>query len=345
MILLATTAPGIARAERSAAATWHVDHLLAGTRVTILAVDPNDRRRIWAGTKDQGVLRSDDAGATWRPAGLTERPVMSLVVSPHDPDVAYAGVKPVGVVVTRDGGESWTELTAFRSVRQWWWFSPADPPGIQPYVSSVGVSPSDPGVLIVGVELGGVFRSDDGGASWSRHRRRADRDCHDMCFHARDGDWIYEAGGGGPAVSSDGGRTWRRPTSGLAGSYSMAVAADPERPEVWYVSAAPHVAWPAFWRTPTAHYDGHAHTSIYRSDGGAAWEKLDGGLPPLLDHMAYALRTDTSEPGHVYAGLANGQVWHSRDYGDHWTRLPVELGAVRRTMVLAGGVLAESVLT
>ena len=335
MILLATTSPGVARAERTASGSWRVEHALPGTKVTFLAVDPNDRRRVWAGTKHEGVLRSGNGGRSWQAAGLRERPVMSLAVSAHDPEVAYAGVKPAGIYVTRDGGESWTALRSFREVRQWWWMSPADPPGLQPYVSAVCVSPSDPDVLVAGVELGGVFRSEDAGATWTRHRRRADRDCHAMCFHASEGSWVYEAGGGGPAVSRDAGRSWRHPTDGLAGSYAMACAADPERPEIWYVSAAPHAAWPALWRIPTAHYDGHAHTSIYRSTGGASWQKLEGGLPPLLDHMAYALVTDPDEPGHLYAGLANGHVWHSRDHGDAWTRLPVELGAVRRSMVLA----------
>ncbi len=335
MIFLATTAPGIARAERTAHGTWSVERRLESARVTQLAVDPRDRSRVWAATKADGVLRSDDGGATWRAAGLRERPVMSLVVSPHDPDVAYAGVKPAGVFVTRDGGETWSEQHAFQRSRRWWWWSPADPPGIEPYVSAIGVSPSDPDVVVAGVELGGVLRSDDGGRTWSRHRRRADRDCHDLRFHAREGDWVYEAGGGGPAVSRDGGRSWRHPTGGMAGSYAMACAADPERPEIWYVSAAPYTAWPTFWKLPIAHYDGEAHTSIYRSTGGAPWEKLEGGLPQPLDHMAYALVTDPDEPGHLYAGLANGHVWHSADYGDRWTRLPLELGGVRRSMVLA----------
>lgn len=335
MILLATTSPGIARSQRSQAGGWTVERLLDDVRVTCLTVDPHDRTRIWAGTKTRGVLTSQDAGASWTSAGMGHRPVMALAVSPHDPDVVYAGVKPAGLFVTRDAGENWSELPAFAARRQWWWMSPADPPGLQPYVSAVSVSPSDPGVLVVGVELGGVLRSDDGGSSWTGHCRRADRDCHALAFHARDGAWVYEAGGGGPAVSRDGGRSWRHPTDGLEGRYAMACAADPERPEVWYLSAAPHSVWPAVWRVPIAHYDGEAHTSIYRSAGGSAWEKLQGGLPPLLDHMAYALVTDPDEPGHLYAGLANGHVWHTRDYGDRWTRLPVELGAVRRSMVLA----------
>jgi photosystem II stability/assembly factor-like uncharacterized protein len=227
------------------------------------------------------------------------------------------------------------ESVGFRGQRRWWWWSPADPPGWAPYVSALAVSPTDGDVWVAGVEFGAVVRTGDGGRTWSAHRRSADRDCHDLRFHARDGSWVYEAGGGGPAVSRDGGRTWRHPLQGLDGRYAMACAADPGRPEIWYVSAAPMVSWRAPWRMPLAHYDGQAQAGVYRSSGGAAWERLAGGLPKPLDHMAYALVTDPEQPGHLYAGLAHGEVWHSSDHGDGWRRLPVELGGVRRAMVVA----------
>jgi hypothetical protein len=272
---------------------------------------------------------------TWRAAGLDGVDVKALSVDPADARVVYAGVKPAGVHVTRDGGANWTELTGFHAARRWWWWSPADPPGVRPYVSAISVSPSDPDVVVAGVELGAVVRSEDGGRTWSAHLSRADRDCHALTFHARDGDWAYEAGGTGPAVSRDGGRTWRHPLAGLAGRYAMACAADPARPEVWYLSAAPMLDWRRPWRMPLGHHDGYAQASIYRSSGGASWEALGGGLPRPLDHMAYGLVTDPEHSGHVYAGLANGKVWHSRDFGDSWEALPVDLGGVRRSLVLA----------
>jgi hypothetical protein len=334
MVLLATTAPGIARAERGTDGSWAVRRVCTDVDVTFLARDPREAATVWAATRS-GVLRSSDRGATWQPAGLEGVDVKSLSVDPSDGRVVYAGVKPAGVRVTRDAGASWQELTGFHATRRWWWWSPADPPGVQPYVSAIGVSPTDPDVVVAGVELGAVVRSEDGGRTWSAHRARADRDCHALTFHVRDGDWVYEAGGGGPAVSRDGGRTWRHPLSGLAGRYAMACAADPVRPEVWYLSAAPIVDWRQPWRVPLGHHDGHAQASIYRSSGGAAWERLGGGLPRPLEHMAYGLVTDPDHAGHVYAGLANGQVWHSRDYGDRWEPLPLDLGGVRRSLVLA----------
>jgi hypothetical protein len=50
--------------------------------------------------------------------------------------------------------------------------------------------------------------------------------------------------------------------------------------------------------------------------------------------MPYALLTDPSEPGHVYAGLSNGNIWHSPDQGDHWQQLPLKLDGIERTLVM-----------
>lgn len=50
--------------------------------------------------------------------------------------------------------------------------------------------------------------------------------------------------------------------------------------------------------------------------------------------MPYALVTDPHAPGHLYAGLSNGDVWHTADYGNAWQRLPFNLGSIRRTLVL-----------
>ena len=68
--------------------------------------------------------------------------------------------------------------------------------------------------------------------------------------------------------------------------------------------------------------------------GTGRWKRLSGGLPQPLDYMAYALVTDPSAPGHLYAGLSNGDVWHTADYGDNWQQLPLNLGSVYFRMVI-----------
>jgi photosystem II stability/assembly factor-like uncharacterized protein len=332
-VFLATTGSGLARATSDGNGAWSVETLLQGHDVRALAADPLNAGVVYAGTQGEGVLRSDDGGRTWRPAGMADQIVKSLAVSPHESGVIYAGTKPAGVCVSRDGGKSWRDLEAFRQIRGYrLWRSPSDPPDWRAYVQTMSISPTDPNVLVAGIEFGAVVRSQDGGETWSNHRKGAIRDSHALTFHATNGDWVYQAGASlvGAAVSRDGGVSWRQPKEGLKHHYGWTCAADPERPDVWDLSAGPY-GWKG---VPQAHMDGQANAAIYRSAGGGPWERLNGGLPQPLTHLAYALVTDPAAPGHLYAGFSSGEVWHTTDYGDSWATLPFSLGRVQHAMIL-----------
>ena len=101
------------------------------------------------------------------------------------------------------------------------------------------------------------------------------------------------------------------------------MAADPGDPSVWYVSVAPGPR--------RAHGEQSAQAAIFRREGDA-WRRLAGGLPDPLDHMPYALIADA--PGSLYAGLSNGDLWHSRDRGESWAQLSVHLGPIGRAAVM-----------
>ena len=325
-VFLATTGRGVACAARGPGGGWTVERAIEDHDVRCLTAEPVGPGVVYAGTRGAGVLRSADGGRTWRAAGLAGLAVTALAVSRAAPGTIYAGTKPALVFVSRDGGANWEELAAFRRIpSRRFWRSPAEWP-FTAYVQAIALSPVDSGVVVIGVEAGATVRSADGGRTWSGHRRGALRDCHGLAFHTISGDWVYEAGGtgGGAAVSRDGGRTWAQPRSGLDRRYGWACAADPARPEVWYVSAAPGPR--------RAHGAGDAQAAVFRAENGA-WRRLEGGLPQPLVHMPYALVTDPDAPGHVWTGLANGEVWQSTDHGDNWARLPFSLGAVRRTLI------------
>ena len=154
------------------------------------------------------------------------------------------------------------------------------------------------------------------------------RDCHALVFHTRYGQWAYEGGGtgAGAAVSRDRGCTWQQPKGGMDRHYGWAVAADPGDPEIWYVATSPGPS--------KAHTPGRAEAYIYRTRGSARWERLGRGLPQPLDHMPYSLLTDPAAPGHLYAGLSNGDVWFSSDHGESWERLPFRLEGIQRSMTM-----------
>jgi hypothetical protein len=333
-VFIAATGQGLTRAGCGASGEWTVTRLLENQKLQCLATDPLNSGVVYAGTRGGGVLRSDDRGQNWNSAGLDGQVVKSLAASPIHPGVLYAGTKPPMIFVSHDGGGTWTELDSFRDMRRWYWFTPAESGA--PYVQAIALSPTDANVIVAGIEFGAVLRSADGGQTWQGHLKGAIRDCHTLTFHARNGDWVYQAGGsgGGAAVSRDAGATWTQPKTGLDRHYGWTCAVDPARPEVWYVSVAPTFVFPHFNKFPIAHFDGYAHAYIFRTTGGAGWTKLGGGLPQPLDYMPYALLTDPAEPGHVYAGLSNGDVWHSADHGDVWHQLPFNLSGIYHSMIM-----------
>jgi photosystem II stability/assembly factor-like uncharacterized protein len=325
-IFLSTTGRGIARARETEAGDWLRDDPVQGQQINCLAGDPNNSKFIYAGSQGEGVFKSDDCGDTWKSAGLAGEFVKSLAVSPHDPNTIYAGTRPARMHVSRDAGQAWEELPGFQRIpNRWWWFSPADST-FQAYIQSIGISPSDPNVILAGIEFGAVVRSQDGGQTWSGHRKGSLRDNHSLTFHQTNGDWVYQAGGsgGGASFSQDAGMTWRKNKTGLAKSYGVECAADPQKPEVWYVSVAPG---------PGKAYGVEAEAYLYRASAGADWQPIGWGSHPLSS-MPIALITAPTESGQLYAGLTNGEVWQSKDYGDTWQKMPFELPPIRRSMIL-----------
>lgn len=325
---LSTTGKGIAFATCDPNGHWTVGKALEDQPVTCLAADPSHPGRVLAGTGGGGVLCSDNFGQTWETIGLVGQAIKAIAVSPLIPGLIFAGTKPACIFVSLDFGQTWKEMTSFCKIfSRRFWFSPAEKP-FTAYVQGIAFSSTDPNVILVGIEAGAVVRSSDGGKTWQDHRQGALRDCHSISFHAADGAWAYEGGGtgGGVAISQDGGTTWRQPKAGLDRHYGWACAADPQDPSIIYSSLSPSPL--------KAHSDGNAQAYIYRSTRGGPWEKLTGGLPQPLSHMPYALLTHRSEPGCVYAGLSNGEVWRSRNQGDTWEQLPFNLVSINSQMVM-----------
>ena len=325
-VILASNHTGISRAERKPDGTWTVERHAPDHQVTCLASDPANPQNLVAGTTS-GVLRSHDRGSTWQRSGMEGQIVKSLAISPHDSRVIYAGTKPALMFVSQDGGNTWSELEGFRRIpNRWWWFSPAEPPDRRPYVISIALSPTDENVVLAGVEFGAVVRSDDGGQTWSRHVSGALRDCHSLKFHATDGNWVYQAGGtgGGASYSQNGGLSFQKAKQGLAKNYGITCAADPENPKTWYVCVAPS-PFKAFGENP--------ETYLYRAADGGGWQPV-GWDPHPLNTSPTVLTTVPGQPGHLYAGLYNGEIWFTEDHGDSWEKMPIRFGSIWTSLLV-----------
>jgi photosystem II stability/assembly factor-like uncharacterized protein len=290
---------------------WRATTLLADCGAQCLAIDPIRPGTLYAGARGQGVWKGADAGNRWQQLAFPQPDVFSLAVSPVDGTV-YAGCEPSMLFRSRDAGDTWEELEALRRLPSApsWSFPP------RPWTSHVrwiAPSPHEAELLLVGIELGGLMRSGDGGETWEDHRPGAQRDVHAIAWHPRAPGRAYEAGGGGAAWSRDGGQVWSPADEGRDRHYTWALAVDPQDSDRWYVSASPGPR--------QAHYGGHAQAFIYRWRGGGPWEALDGGLPQPLDSMPYALAFAGQA---LYAGLADGRLFASQDGGDSWSPLVAE---------------------
>lgn len=291
---------------------WHATRVPSGDAMQCLADDPRNPELLYAGSHGEGVWKSTNRGREWQRLEFPEKDVFSLAVSPVDGAV-YAGTEPSKLFVSRDQGQSWRELKALQEIpsKPTWSFPPRP---WTSHVRSIAPSPHDAQLLLAGIELGGVMRSEDGGEAWSDHPPNAQPDVHTLAWHPTVPGRAYEAGGVGAAWSVDDGLTWQAADEGRDRHYTWALAVDPDDPDCWYVSASPGAR--------LAHYgEQSADAIIYRRRGDGPWEPLSGGLPQPLDSFPYALAMSNNL---LFAGLGDGRIYLSEDRGDHWKQLNVD---------------------
>jgi photosystem II stability/assembly factor-like uncharacterized protein len=315
--LWGATGDGVVRLDEDGG-RWTVSLSLAGSGAQCLTPDPRDPDVAYAGLRERGLRKTADGGETWTDVGLPEPGVFSVAVSPVDGAI-YAGCEPSRLFRSDDGGETWNALDALLELpsQPTWSFPP------RPWTSHVrwiAPSPLDARLLLVGIELGGLMRSTDGGETWADHRPGAQPDVHSVVWHQSEAGRAYQAGGGGAAFSVDGGDTWTSADHGRDRNYTWAVATDPGDPDRWWLTAS---------TGPFAAHGGRdAQARIYRRVGGAPWEPVHEPLAA----MPYAL---AAGEGRVFAGLADGRVLETTDGGGSWGELPLQGDALTRLHALA----------
>jgi photosystem II stability/assembly factor-like uncharacterized protein len=315
--LLAVTNAGLVRLEARDGA-WSAELLRAEDDMRTATFDPRDPSKLFTGGRGTGLHRSSDGGATWEAVELPEADVFSVAVSAAGGAV-YAGTEPSRLFVSRDGGHAFEELEGLQEIpsREDWSFPP------RPYTSHVrwiAPHPATSALLLVGIELGGVMRSVDGGASFEDHPEGAVADVHALAWHPEQSDRAYEAGGGGAAWTHDRGETWRRLDAGRSRDYCWGLAVDPTDADCWFVSAATSAS--------RAHGSGDSDAAVYRSRDGGAWERVGEGLPDSLHAFPYALAA-TEEA--LWVGLGDGRIFRSGDQGERFT--DIERGDAQRSQL------------
>jgi photosystem II stability/assembly factor-like uncharacterized protein len=175
-------------------------------------------------------------------------------------------------------------------------------------VAALSFAPSDAKIAYAGGAEGGIFRSGDGGASWTSVSNGLGTlvvKC--LAVDPRDPATVYVGTLSGLYQTTSGGASWR-PLPVRPGGFFSAVTAirtDPVQPHALVAAT---------------------DTGLFRStDGGDHWTKCDAGLPRAVA----ALDLDPDHPGTLYAALANGAstassplLYKTTDGGGHWSPLP-----------------------
>ncbi|UCF21637.1 MAG: hypothetical protein JSU87_07440 [Gemmatimonadota bacterium] len=311
---------------------------LAGYEVYHAVSDPRHPNCAYAATRHPvwgaHIHVSRDAGLSWQPvlraphhqAGSDQAALAAIwyLTPGHsaEPDTLYAGIEPAGLFVSRDRGATWKPVEALNQhpTRETW--QPAKG-GLA--LHSIQIDPRDPARIYAAISAGGVYRSDDGGASWSPanegvradylpDRRPQTGHCvHRLLLHPARPDRLYQQSHSGTYRSDNRGVSWTEITEGLPSDFGYALTSEPNDPDSVYVipEESSHL------RTTV----GGAITVFRSRNAGADWMPLTRGLPrrnAYVTVLREAIDSDGLEPCGVYFGTSSGHVFASRDCGDNW---------------------------
>jgi photosystem II stability/assembly factor-like uncharacterized protein len=290
-----------------------------------------------AGAATGGLFRLDTDRGTWERlmSGLPDAvEARTIVIAPKSPDTVYVGTQS-GPYRSSDAGNTWQKLAL---------------PGKETLVWSILLDAEDPRMIYVGTQGTTMYRSRDGGESWTELMPPEPTGMVRMSFPCRVIRLAQDAGDprrlyaglevGGVLASRDGGDSWlgcneglleftKEPrlrsrivsdteTEGMMDSHALAASA-----------AKPGTVFLA------------NRMGLFRSaDGGASWQEMGiGRFSPLT--YARDVKVSSHDPRTMYAALSvaavsdEGSLYRSRDLGETWQRFDHDVAMKSTLMIIA----------
>jgi photosystem II stability/assembly factor-like uncharacterized protein len=281
---------------------------------------------VFAGQEDDESVLSDAtfAGLKLRsvgPAFMSGR-IADIVIHPNDNNLWYVAVGSGGVWKTGNAGVTWKPIFDGQSSYS---------------IGCVTIDPNNPHVIWVGTgeNVGGrhvgygdgIYRSQDGGASWENLGLKESQHISKIVVHPKHTNIIWVAAQGplwskgderGLYKSADTGKTWKKVLGDDEWVGVTDIAIDPRNPD-WLYAAT----WQRH-RNVAAYMGGGPGSGIHRStDGGENWEQLSKGLPKS-NMGKIGLAISPQKPDVLYAAIEldrrTGAVYRSADRGGSWEK-------------------------
>ena len=251
-----------------------------GGRVQDIEVDPKDPATIYVAAATGGIWKTSNHGTFWKPIfeGQPDNVFGDLAIFPGDTKIIWAGT----------GEQNNRQSTSWG---------------------------------------GGVYRSNDGGATWTHLGLTETRQIGRIRLHPTNPDIAYVAAAGnlwrgnperGVFKTTDGGKTWSKIlyVDTLTGATDLAM--DPRDPNVLYAATYQRV------RSAFGYNGGGPGSNIYKTtDGGATWRKLENGIP-AGDKGRIALAIAASKPDVIIALIEHATesgTYRSEDAGATWKKM------------------------